>query len=121
VGDSKRLSQVFANLLGNAIKFTPPHGIITTGISCGAGWLEVVVEDTGHGVPPEALPTLFDRYTRASGAGPEVPGSGLGLMIVREIVEAHGGSVGVDSILGVGSRFWVKLPSAPASGDDAAR
>jgi two-component system phosphate regulon sensor histidine kinase PhoR len=121
VGDGKRLSQVFANLLGNAIKFTPPHGVITTSISFAAGWLEVVVEDTGQGVPPEALPTLFERYTRAGGAGAEVPGSGLGLMIVREIVKAHGGSVGVDSIVGVGSRFWVKLPGAPPAQDDAAR
>jgi signal transduction histidine kinase len=121
VGDGKRLSQVFANLLGNAIKFTPPHGVITTRISSEAGWVEVVVEDTGQGVPPHALPTLFDRYTRAGGAGSEVAGSGLGLMIVREIVEAHGGSVGVDSTLGVGSRFWVKLPSAVTPPDAVAR
>jgi signal transduction histidine kinase len=118
VGDGKRLSQVFANLLGNAIKFTPPDGVITTSIGSGAGWVEVAVEDTGQGVPPQALPTLFDRYTRAGGDGPEVAGSGLGLMIVRQIVEAHGGSVGVDSTLGVGSRFWVKLPSAPDTSDD---
>jgi PAS domain S-box-containing protein len=116
VGDGKRLSQVFANLLGNAIKFTPPQGVITTSIGGHGGWVEVSVEDTGQGVPPQALPTLFDRYTRAGGDGPQVAGSGLGLMIVREIVEAHGGSVGVDSTLGAGSRFWVKLPSAP---DDA--
>jgi signal transduction histidine kinase len=118
VGDGKRLSQVFANLLGNAIKFTPPHGVITTSIGAREGWVEVSVEDTGQGVPPHALPTLFDRYTRAGGDGSEVAGSGLGLMIVREIVEAHGGSVGVDSTLGAGSRFWVKLPSAPESSDD---
>lgn len=112
IGDGKRLSQVFANLLGNAIKFTPPAGVITTTVRVEPGWLEVKVEDTGQGVPPQALPTLFDRYTRASGAGPDVGGSGLGLMIVREIVEAHGGTVGVTSTLGAGSCFWVRLPSA---------
>jgi signal transduction histidine kinase len=120
IGDGKRLSQVFANLLGNAIKFTPPDGVITTTVNVEPGWLEVAVEDTGQGVPPQALPTLFDRYTRAGGAGPDVGGSGLGLMIVREIVIAHGGTVGVDSTLGVGSRFWVRLPSAAPCADDVA-
>jgi signal transduction histidine kinase len=110
LGDTKRLSQVFANLLGNAIKFTPPGGVITTRIQPEGVWLEVVVEDTGRGVPPHALPTLFDRYTRAQGVSSDVAGSGLGLMIVREIVEAHGGSVGVESRVDVGSRFWIKLP-----------
>jgi two-component system phosphate regulon sensor histidine kinase PhoR len=110
-GDPRRLSQVFANLIGNAIKFTLPRGTITTSISCEPGWVEISVEDTGPGVPPQALPTLFDRYTRAAGQE-TVAGSGLGLMIVREVVEAHGGNVGVESTVGVGSRFWVRLPSA---------
>jgi signal transduction histidine kinase len=111
LGDRKRLNQVFTNLLGNAIKFTPPQGKITTRIQSMGKWIEVVVEDTGRGVAPQDIPTLFDRYTRAPGEGAEVAGSGLGLMIVREIVEAHGGSVGVESNVGVGSRFWVRLPS----------
>jgi signal transduction histidine kinase len=109
-GDTRRLSQVFANLLSNAIKFTPSGGVITTSIHPKGAWLEVVVEDTGRGVPPHALPTLFDRYTRAQGVSSDVAGSGLGLMIVREIVEAHGGSVGVESRVDVGSRFWIRLP-----------
>jgi signal transduction histidine kinase len=109
LGDTKRLSQVFANLLGNAIKFTPPHGTITTSIQPAGSWIEVAVEDTGCGVPQQALATLFDRYTRAQSA---VTGSGLGLMIVREIVEAHGGSFGVESRVDVGSRFWIRLPKA---------
>jgi two-component system phosphate regulon sensor histidine kinase PhoR len=111
LGDTKRLSQVFTNLLGNAIKFTPPEGKISTSIQLLGLSVEIAVEDTGRGVPPQALPTLFDRYTRATGSGAEVAGSGLGLMIVREIVEAHGGSVGVQSQVGIGSRFWVRLPS----------
>ena len=112
LGDPRRLSQVFANLLGNAIKFTPPQGTITTDIQSLGSWIEVSVQDTGRGVPPQAVATLFDRYTRVD-QGTSVAGSGLGLMIVREIVQAHGGSVGVDSEIGVGSRFWVRLPSAP--------
>ena len=113
-GDARRLGQVFANLIGNAIKFTPRHGTITTTITAELGWVEVVVEDTGQGVPPQALPTLFERYTR--GPGQEtVAGSGLGLMIVRDVVQAHGGSVGVSSTLGVGSRFWVRLPSTSSA------
>lgn len=94
---------------------------ITTTLASEAGWVEIAVADTGQGVPRQALPTLFERYTRATGAGPEVAGSGLGLMIVREIVKAHGGSVGVDSTVGVGSRFWVKLPAAVGGSDAAAR
>jgi signal transduction histidine kinase len=111
-GDPRRLSQVFNNLIGNAIKFTPPQGAITTSVSCEPGWVEIGVEDTGPGVPPQALPTLFERYTRATGQE-TVTGSGLGLMIVRDVVQAHGGSVGVNSTVGVGSRFWVRLPSTP--------
>jgi signal transduction histidine kinase len=110
-GDPRRLSQVFANLLGNAIKFTPPRGTITTSVRYAAGWVEISIEDTGPGVPSPSLPTLFDRYTRLA-SHEAVAGSGLGLMIVREVVEAHGGSVGVNSAVGVGSQFWVKLPSA---------
>jgi PAS domain S-box-containing protein len=111
IGDTKRLSQVFTNLLGNAIKFTPARGTITTRIELKGVSVEITVEDTGRGVPAQALPTLFDRYTRAASPGSEVAGSGLGLMIVREIVEAHGGNVGVESRVGSGSRFWVRLPS----------
>jgi two-component system phosphate regulon sensor histidine kinase PhoR len=112
IGDAKRLAQVFANLLGNAIKFTPPRGTICTSIQRVDEWLEVSVEDTGPGVPPEAVHTLFDRFTRAPGSTSEIQGSGLGLMIVREIVEAHGGSVGIDEKRQRGSRFWVRLPFA---------
>ena len=114
-GDVNRLNQVFSNLIGNAIKFTASPGVITTEVRRVNGGVEVSVADTGRGIPKEALPTLFDRYTRAERGGNAVPGSGLGLMIVREIVQAHGGSVGVDSELGAGSRFWVLLPAVGAS------
>jgi len=105
------LNQVFSNLIGNAIKFTGSQGVITTEVRRVNGGVEVSVSDTGRGIPKKALPTLFDRYTRAERGEHAVPGSGLGLMIVREIVQAHGGSVGVESELGSGSRFWVLLPA----------
>lgn len=119
VGDQRRLQQVVNNLVGNAIKFTPEAGKITTRIEPKAHEVEVSVIDTGRGIPEERQTTLFDRYTRVTDRGDKTPGTGLGLMIVREIVEAHGGSVGVDSKPGAGSRFWFRLPTrseAPARG-----
>jgi signal transduction histidine kinase len=110
IGDAKRLGQVFANLIDNAIKFTPPDGTITTTIQVHGDSVEVAVADTGRGIPSQALPTLFERYTRGPASEGSVAGTGLGLMIVREIVEAHGGSVGVESEIGKGSRFWVRVP-----------
>jgi signal transduction histidine kinase len=109
VGDRHRLGQVVTNLLGNAIKFTPPGGRIDVAVRELEELYEVSVTDTGRGIAPEAVPTLFERFTRA-GAAPSGPGWGLGLMIVREIVEAHGGRVGVRSEVGKGSSFWFTLP-----------
>jgi len=115
LGDARRLRQVLTNLISNAIKFTAEHGTITTRISDKDDMVEVSVSDTGRGIAPDKLATLFDRYTRVTQGSDDVPGTGLGLMIVREIIEAHGGSVGVDSELGLGSRFWFRLPAAEAA------
>jgi signal transduction histidine kinase len=106
-GDPKRLAQALGNLIGNAIKFTPAGGSISAHIEGKQRAVEVSISDTGQGIAEVALGTLFDRYTRAEHA---VGGTGLGLMIVKEIVEAHGGVVGVESTLGKGSRFWLRLP-----------
>jgi two-component system phosphate regulon sensor histidine kinase PhoR len=108
-GDQRRLLQVVANLLGNAIKFTPPQGSIVVGVGIGEAFVETSFQDSGPGIEPSLLPTLFDRFTRGSDAG-GIPGSGLGLMIAREIVEAHGGTIGVKSQPGAGSVFWFRLP-----------
>jgi signal transduction histidine kinase len=77
-------------------------------------WCEVSVLDDGPGIPADILPTLFQRYTRAPSESVDAGGTGLGLLIVREIVEAHGGTVGVESTPGRGSRFWFRIPSTEA-------
>lgn len=107
LGDARRLLQVFANLIGNAVKFTPAGGSIGADIQHRPNHIEIGISDTGHGIAPSAQSSLFERYTRAEHS---VGGTGLGLLIVREIVEAHGGLVGVESQVGKGSRFWVRLP-----------
>jgi signal transduction histidine kinase len=101
---------VLANLIGNAIKFTGPGGKITTSMIVAPQYVEMVIQDNGRGIPENAIPRLFERFTRAPENGSETIGSGLGLMIVREIVEAHHGIIGVESELGLGSKFWFRLP-----------
>jgi two-component system phosphate regulon sensor histidine kinase PhoR len=100
---------VLVNLLSNAIKFTSPGGSVSMVAKTRNDAIEVVVTDTGPGIDAAVIPRLFQRYERAPGAS-GVAGTGLGLMIVREIVEAHGGSVGVESEPGRGSSFSLLLP-----------
>ena len=109
LGDEERLLQVLLNLLGNAIKFTPHGGAVRLGVTARGDQVEVAVEDTGVGIPPEALPRVFERYWQANGTR---AGTGLGLTIVKSIVEMHGGRVQAESTEGKGSRFIVQLPRA---------
>lgn len=109
-GDRRRISQVLSNLIGNAIKFTPEGGSISTSLIASKDYVEMSIKDTGPGISDSDLPTLFERFTRVSEAAGESIGTGLGLMIVREIVEAHGGVIGVETELGLGSRFWFRIP-----------
>ncbi|MFL5376469.1 MAG: ATP-binding protein [Myxococcales bacterium] len=113
VGDPRRLSQVVSNLLGNAIKFTPPSGSIKATVQVEPSFIATSVEDDGPGIAPDELPGIFERFSRAAGST-GIVGSGLGLMIARQIVEAHGGAIGVESAVGHGSRFWFRLPRALA-------
>jgi signal transduction histidine kinase len=112
VGDPKLLSQVFDNLLSNAIKYSPGAGIakITAGIEDGR--LVVGVEDNGIGIPPGDIERLFERYFRGSNVS-GIVGTGVGLNLVKMVVDLHGGDIVVASEEGNGSRFTVRLPIKP--------
>jgi signal transduction histidine kinase len=111
-GDGDRLAQVFTNLVDNALKFTPANGQVTLSAKNVPAEMEISITDTGIGVVADALPHLFDRFYQAdpSRAGGEKHGAGLGLAIVKEIVEAHGGKIGVRSQVGHGTTFTIRLP-----------
>ncbi len=113
-GDGDRLAQVFTNLVDNALKFTPADGHIALSAKTDGVWIEVEVADSGVGVEEEALPRLFDRFYQVdpSRAGGESHGAGLGLAIAHEIVQAHGGKIGVRSLVGHGTTFTIHLPLA---------
>ena len=110
--DGDRLAQVFTNLVDNALKFTPANGQVTLSAKKVGAEVELSVADTGFGVASEALPHLFDRFYQedSSRAGGEKHGAGLGLAIVKEIVQAHGGKIGVRSQVGQGTTFTIHLP-----------
>jgi signal transduction histidine kinase len=107
LGDDERLTQVVVNLVSNAIRFTPAGGTVTARLVDLGDQVEMVIEDTGVGIPAPALPTIFESYQQAHR---DRGGTGLGLAIVRGLVQAHGGRVTVDSQEGKGSRFTVTLP-----------
>jgi len=112
IGDGDRLAQVFTNLVDNALKFTPANGQVTLSAMNVGGEMELSITDTGTGVPQEALPRLFDRFYQAdsSRAGGDKHGAGLGLAIVQEIVQTHGGRISVRSEVGHGTTFVIHLP-----------
>jgi signal transduction histidine kinase len=106
--DPERIMQVFSNLVGNAIKFTPEHGRIRMRVESEPKAVVFTVEDNGPGISPEDLPHIFDRFWQANRASRQ--GAGLGLAIAQGIVEAHGGKTWVESTVGVGTRFSFTLP-----------
>jgi two-component system phosphate regulon sensor histidine kinase PhoR len=111
-GDHHRLQQVTRNLVSNAIKYTPSGGKVHVFAQMGANQILVYVRDTGIGIPPEALPKLFQKFFRVqTDATKDIEGNGLGLAIVKSIVEQHGGQVTVESTLGQGSCFCFTLPT----------
>lgn len=115
--DTEHMEKVIANVLSNALKFTPAGGRIT--VSCGATVVEdkryadLTVADTGCGIPEDALPYVFDRFYQVDDTSTRLQeGSGIGLALVKEVVELHGGTVAVTSTLGAGTTFTVRLPLA---------
>jgi two-component system sensor histidine kinase ResE len=115
--DGDRLAQVFTNLVDNALKFTPAGGTIKLQAEMVQGEMQVSVSDTGRGIPASALPHVFDRFYQAdnSRSGGSKRGAGLGLAIVLEIVQAHGGRISVRSQEGQGTCFVVNLPLAQSA------
>lgn len=109
--DTTRIGHVFANLLSNALKFTPPGGRITLSAEADKDMVRFSIADTGRGIPGPYAPRVFDLFFRVPDQGKET-GAGLGLAIVKEIVEAHGGSVGVESREGQGAVFTFTLRQA---------
>lgn len=118
-GDRDRIAQVFSNLLGNAIKFTPRGGSVTLRARRDASDVVFEVADTGPGVSPENQARLFDRFWQARGA--DARGVGLGLAISKGIVEAHGGRIWVLSTPGHGSHFFFAIPAAAHANSAGAR
>jgi signal transduction histidine kinase len=115
--DRDRMMQVASNLLNNAVKYSPTGGRITLTTRAAGGQLLFDVRDEGLGIPRDALESIFERYSRVdSQATKDIPGTGLGLPIVRQIVQLHGGRVWAESELGRGSVFHVALPLAGSSG-----
>ena len=110
-GDREGLAEVFTNLVENAVKYNRPDGRVDISVASGKGEATVVISDTGIGIPPGELKRIFDRFYRVDASRGGTAGSGLGLSIVRSIVEAHGGRIEVSSEgAGKGSVFTVHLP-----------
>ncbi len=111
-GDAQQLTQAFANIVDNAIKFTQPGGRVDIEALSYEGLVYVIVRDTGVGIAPEDLPHVFERFYRGKQRLPgEIGGSGLGLALVKVVVERHGGEVYLDSIPGQGTTVTVILPA----------
>jgi signal transduction histidine kinase len=109
--DVRRIGQVLRNLLANAVAYTPAGGHITVSATARDSELTVNVADSGQGIPSEHLPNVFERFYRAdSSRARATGGAGIGLAIVKQLVEAHGGAVQAQSVVGVGSTFSFTLP-----------
>lgn len=116
VADRARLRQILINLIGNAVKYTPPEGWVKIAAEVRTDNLRITVQDNGLGISPEDQMHIFDRFYRVRRPETDsIEGTGLGLAIVKSLVEAHNGQIGVESKLGEGSTFYLILPLAPVT------
>jgi signal transduction histidine kinase len=112
-GDRDRLAQVIGNLLSNGIKYSPDGGEVEVGAGRIGDEVTVWVRDHGLGIPEEHQDRIFTKFFRGDvGRERGIAGTGLGLVLARQIIEAHGGEVGFESEEGAGSTFWVRIPAA---------
>jgi signal transduction histidine kinase len=110
-GDEDKIKQVMINLLSNAIKYNRPGGTINVDAHRDGEYLTISVSDTGHGIPQENLASLFQKFYRVPGTEKVAPGTGLGLSICKRIIEAHQGTISVQSEVGKGTTFTFRLPA----------
>ena len=110
LADPLRLAQVMENLLGNAVKFSAPGSLIRIVCEIRAGTVHVTVEDQGLGMSPEETERVFEKFYRVDASSTGKPGLGLGLSLVKNIIEAHGGEIRVESAPGQGTRIVFSLP-----------
>lgn len=114
VVDGSRMAQVCVNLIGNALRYTPPGRSVDVGVGTDDKWVMIYVRDTGSGIDSGHLPYIFDRFYRANGdRSRETGGMGIGLAIAKEYVEAHNGKIEVDSKSGEGTTFTIRVPKEP--------
>ncbi len=110
-GDELSLSETFVNILGNAIKYSHDGGRIALRVEEDGDEVLISIQDNGIGIPPEDLPHIFEGFYRGRDAQTAATGHGIGLAVSRQIIEAHNGSIAVESDLGRGSTFVVRLPA----------
>jgi len=109
--DETRIEQVFVNLISNAIKFSPPNGEIIIGATCANKFIKLWVRDSGIGIPADEIDKIFDKYQQTKKIkSSRRNGTGLGLVICKMVIQAHGGDIWVESEEGMGSSFYFTLP-----------
>ncbi len=114
IGDQDLISQAVANLLSNAVRYTPENGMVTVELTRENGYARISVRDTGVGIAEEDMKKVFSRFWRADVARQSVDGGlGIGLALVKEVVDQHFGDISVSSTLGEGSTFVMRIPLAP--------